>query len=90
MVEPEKVCKEFDKLYNKAIQKEDFFKFKKKYVNYLPIQEQIPFEQYFKNLIVRLIKEDALKKHLFLKKEKEDLNLIDSIIKNIYIEEELK
>ena len=30
MVEPEKVCKEFDKLYNKAIQKEDFFKFKKK------------------------------------------------------------
>ena len=26
----ENVCKEFDKLYNKAIQKEDFFKFKKK------------------------------------------------------------
>ena len=30
MVEPDKVCEEFDKLYNKAIQKEDFFKFKKK------------------------------------------------------------
>ena len=53
----ENVCKEFDKLYNKAIQKEDFFKFKKKILlNYLSIQEQIPFEQYFKNLIVRLIK----------------------------------
>ena len=30
MVDAEKVCEEFDKLYNKAIQKEDFFKFKKK------------------------------------------------------------
>ena len=87
----ENVCKEFDKLYNKAIQKEDFFKFKKKILlNYLSIQEQIPFEQYFKNLIVRLIKEDSLKKHLFLKKEKVDLNLIESIIEKILIEEELK
>ena len=31
-----------------------------------------------------------MKKHLFLRKEKEDLNLIKSIIENIYIEEELK
>ena len=30
MVDAEKVCEEFDKLYNKANQKEDFFKFKKK------------------------------------------------------------
>ena len=30
MVDKEKICEEFDKLYNKEIQKEDFFKFKKK------------------------------------------------------------
>ena len=31
-----------------------------------------------------------MKKHLFFRKENEDLNLIKSIIENIYIEEELK
>ena len=85
-----KICEGFEKLYKEAAAaaEGEFLGNKKNILmNYLAIQESIPFQNYFKNLIVGLIKEDLLEKNLFFKKEKADDNLINIIITNIQNEE---
>ena len=71
-----------DKLYNQVVQKENFLNYdKNNLLNFLSIKESVPFQIYFKNQFIRLIKADSLEKHLIFKIKKENFNLIDSIIK---------
>ncbi len=45
------------------------------------MQESLPFQIYFKNQIIRLTKADSIKRYLFLKKEKHDLDLMVQLLK---------
>ena len=77
------IYKGIQKLYDEAVLKEPF-KFKNNILlKYLTIQESLPFEVYFKNQFVRLIEKDSLKKHLFLKKGKEDSDIVNYLIVKI-------
>ena len=88
MTKVNEFIKELENLCQEVVKKEDFPKFKRNnLLKYLSIQESLPFQTYFKNQFIRLIKKDSLKKHLFLNKEEENPNLIDSIIAKIQIEE---
>ena len=49
----------------------------------LTIQETLPFQIYFKNVFVRLMQKDSLKKNIFLKKINENIDILDIINKNI-------
>jgi hypothetical protein len=80
----DEICQVLENLNKKFDSKKDIFQFNKKIlVNYLLIKESLPFQIYFKNQFIRLIKADSIKRYLFLTKEKHDLDLTDSIIKTI-------
>ena len=91
MKDEKNLYSELERLYKNILEKEDFFKINSKILlNYISIQESLPYDIYFKNQFTRLIKNDSLKKHIFIKKEKCDINIIDSIIKKVKDEESKK
>ena len=77
------ICQSIQNLFDNFLS-EDSFRFKNNILlKYLTMQESLPFQTYFKNQFVRLIKKDSLKKYLFLKKIKENPDIINSLIENI-------
>ena len=73
MTDVHDIFKGLENLIQESDKKEDFPILKKyNLLKYLSIQDSLPFQTYFKNQIIRLIKKDSLKKQLFLKKEEEN------------------
>ena len=52
-------------------------------LKYSAIQESLPFQIYFQNEFARLIKKDSIKKDLFFKETKENIDIFGHIIKKI-------
>ena len=91
MGDKKEIIKKLDDLYTKEFQKENFFQFDRKFLfDYMSIQESLPFQNYFKNQFIRLIKPDSLENYLFLEKEKENFNIFDFIRENILREKKTK
>ena len=78
----QEICKIFEVLYKQIENKEDYFKYQPKILlKYAQIIETIPFQIYFKNQFIRLLKKDSIKKHLFLKRVNSNYdNVFKSII----------
>lgn len=91
MNDKKEMIKKFDDLFTETVKKENFFQFDRKLLlDYMSIQESLPFQNYFKNQIIRLIKPDSLKNYLFLEKGIENIDIFDFIKNHILKEKNLK